>query len=462
MIAENYNLLFVAFFLVWLTGTLARQAIVRQDTAFLGVGQWAVDFGLGAGIISFWLLLSCQLFGKIYFPSIFYIILILLCLVFYRSSKSFKNLWQAARRLFNLARTINIAGLVLFVFLCLMIYIVWMKAYFGPLEWDAWYLYGYHAKAFYIDKIIKPEFMVDPSPYILSAVDYRIILPMTEAWIFYIIGGAWDNSFGFLTVMYYLALLSFLYSIIKESHSSLLGVLVVLLIGSMTPAIYLGSTGMADLVLAFYILGGCFFLHRWLLTKNVSFVILSALFFVCGTMTKNEGINISIMTAIIFGFYAGLNRDRKKNIRPAMIFLILLVMGYIPYMIAYFTSVPVHHLYSAYLARKSETLGIRTGMIFTALLHQWTDYNSWGFLWIFLLVGLVSSLVGFVKKENLESGVIWLIILAQGAVYFLIHLTHPGDLSYFLSKTPDRLLFHLAPTLVYLSLVQWKVKKNPP
>ncbi len=461
VIVEKYFLLFFAFFWIWLTGTLCRRAIVRNDTGFLGAGQWAVDFGLGAGVISFWLLLSSQLVNKIYFQSIFYIILILLGFLIYHFVKSSYHLVPVPKPVFFSIKQISIAGLLLSILLCSVIYIVWMKAYFGPVEWDAWFLYGYHAKAFYFDKATKPEFMVDPSTYFLSAVDYRIILSMTEAWIFYILGGAWDNVYGFLTTIYYLALLSFLYSVLKESYSQVIAALIILLLGGTIPAIRLGSTGMADLVLAYYIFGGCFFLHRWLLTKNRSFIILSALFFVFGAMTKNEGICMAIIVTVVLWVYAAVDykNSRKINARHILYFSLLLVAGFIPYLFAYVQNFPFHHIYSAYFAYNLHTLLSRTRMIFFTLLHEWTDFKAWGFLWIFLLAGLISSIIRFARKENLETAILWFIVLTQGFIYFLIHLTHPGDLAYFLSTNPYRLLFHLVPTMIYLSLVQWKVEK---
>jgi hypothetical protein len=461
MIKENYTLFFFAIFLVWLTGTFVRRAIVRNETGFLGAGQWAVDFGLGAGIISFWLLLSSLLFGKIYFQSIFYIILCVGIFLLYRFWKSpDKSFWSPQPIHFSF-RNFDISGCILLTLFFLIICTIWMKAYFGPVEWDAWYQYGYHAKAFYFDKTIKPEFMIDPSPYFLSAVDYRIILSMTEAWIFYTLDGVWDNSYGFLTTIYYLALLSFLYYIIKNSFSQVFALLVIFLVGSMIPTIYLGSTGLVDLVLAYYIFGGCFFLHRWLLTKNISFIILSALFFVFSAMTKNEGISIAVITIFALWIYAGLSKKnfRKANLRHVTYFSILLIVGFMPYLFAYFKNYFFHHSYSAYFAHNSQTLVFRMKLIFSTLVHEWIDFDAWGFLWIFLLAGLVSSIVRFIQKKNLESGIIWLIILSQGLIYFLVLLTHPGDLPYFLSKTPDRLFFHLIPTMIYLSLVQWKVEK---
>ena len=461
MITENFPGFFYAIFLLWFMGFLFRKIFFKSETNFLGFAQWAVDFGLGAGIVTFWLVFLHPLLGKIYFQSVFYLLFVLAIYLIYRDGKSWisKIHFHETSPLFH--RSWDGYQLILWIFLLCLIWSVWMNAYYGPMEWDSWYIYGMHAKSFYFDRVIKPEFMFDLGRHIFSVVDYRLILPVCESWIFYMIGGTWDNSYGFLTAFYYMALLSLFYCGLKQYIPKIMSLLLTVLVGATTQALHLGATGMADLVLAFYILGGMIFLYQWMTTHSKSMILLSALFFLFGAMTKAEGISMVVMATAIFLIYAIFvsKEYRKTNLQHAGLYLGVLLIGFLPWLFVYLKSLQLHHYREPYALDHLDVLISRTQLIIDALTKEWFDIDNWGYLWVFVMFGFFYAIVQWSKNRKSESWILWAIILAQGFSYFLIHLTHPGDLIYFLSKTPYRLLFHLTPALVFTCMIQWNGNK---
>jgi hypothetical protein len=156
-------------------------------------------------------------------------------------------------------------------------------------DWDAWAIWLFKAKAFYLDGDIKTflsrtgEFTTQPG--------YPLLVPLYATFLYVLDGGVTDYAAKLLSPCSFLALLGVFYYFARRVASSLIAAVFTCLLATL-PAVALVAfelAGYADTTLALYLLAAGGFLALWWMEGRTADLAGASLAATAAAWTKNEG-----------------------------------------------------------------------------------------------------------------------------------------------------------------------------
>jgi hypothetical protein len=155
--------------------------------------------------------------------------------------------------------------------------------------WDAWAIWLFKGKAFYLDGGIQPflsrtqEFTTQPG--------YPLLVPLYVAFLYVLNGGVVEQAAKLLSPCSYLALLGVFYYLARRVASSLVSAAFAFMLATV-PVLALVAfelAGYADTTLSLYLLGAGGFLTLWLREGHMADLAGASLAATAAAWTKNEG-----------------------------------------------------------------------------------------------------------------------------------------------------------------------------
>lgn len=155
--------------------------------------------------------------------------------------------------------------------------------------WDAWAIWLFKGKAFYLDGGISPflsrtqEFTTQPG--------YPLLVPLYAAFLYVLNGGVDEQAAKLLSPCSYLALLGVFYYFARRAASNVVSAAFTCMLGT-APVLALVAfelAGYADTTLSLYLLGAAGFLTLWLLEGRTADLAGASLAATAAAWTKNEG-----------------------------------------------------------------------------------------------------------------------------------------------------------------------------
>jgi len=323
-------------------------------------------------------------------------------------------------------------------------------------DWDAWSIWNLRARFIYSGNEWKNGFSGE---ILWSHPDYPLLLPVLIARIWGIIGNRSVIIPSIIGLIYSLSIVSILVIVLYQ-FQDLMQSLLAGMFGISIVYLGLGFKQYADLPLTFYILGAniVLFLCDILNPKRQSLFTLAGFLVGATFYTKNEGwaffIGMIISRLVL---YLLESRDILSILKENLFFLV----GLFPVLLTalYFKVelAPSNDLIGNmnFVVIREKILDFdRYILILNALKDQFLSYGS-------LLVALFPLLIFYVLIMGVsfpiafQKGLISLIVRICGLllVYFMVYILTYQDLSWHLKTSIQRLVTHLAPSILFLCFV---------
>ncbi|HLF28102.1 MAG TPA: glycosyltransferase family 39 protein [Anaerolineae bacterium] len=351
----------------------------------------------------------------------------------------------------SLVRPSRRSALVLLLVLLLIVHIAYVAVLASgrPLDiWDSWVTWGMKARTIFLNDGISPAVYAEPSRAV-THLDYPLLMPMLEAWIYAWLGAPDDRFAGVVSIWFYLALLGLCYSAARRRGASALFALVVTTTMATMASLALGAgLVFADVPLAAFATLAAVYLIRWLKDRSWGTLIIAAIAAGLMVWTKREG--VVLLAALCLSILL-VGRDIRRTWVGigALLFAALLFVG--PWWlllvlngVANTDFAPITWTtFQANLGR----LPTIAWMMFGSLISV-----NWNYVWP--ICGLIggSLLIGRLKRENTQPA-----LDSTANLYLLIAACYLGlmSLSYIFSayapyqqhvaSSVDRLVAHVAP-----------------
>jgi hypothetical protein len=188
---------------------------------------------------------------------------------------------------------------ILLTMLALQIVYITLVAVGKPLDiWDSWVTWAMKARTIFLDGSISPAVYADSSRAI-THLDYPLLLPLIEAWLFSWLGAPDDRLVGVFAVLFYLALAGVCYSAVRRWGGTwrfALGAAVVAVSLPQLPQV--SSIVFADVPLATFVTIAAIYLIEWLERGSRGALIIAAAAGGLMPWTKREGLVLLVVICL--------------------------------------------------------------------------------------------------------------------------------------------------------------------
>jgi hypothetical protein len=251
-----------------------------------------------------------------------------------RTAPRWPNRWTAS----------GLASAGLAVALGLVVVYVAALADGRPLQvWDSWVTWGMKARLIWQTDTIPPGVYADPTRAV-TLVDYPLLVPLLEAWLYTWLGAPDDRLAGLVNVVSYAALLGLACVALRARPSaslaagaasdkqSAVGLLLPLLAAGYLASIWalagLAGLAFADVPLALFALLAGVYLVRWLEGGPPALLVVAATAAGALGWTKREGV-VLLALYVLASLIAGRGRGRgsRRWAAPALVLGGLLIAG---------------------------------------------------------------------------------------------------------------------------------------
>ncbi|MGH2543349.1 MAG: hypothetical protein ACRDIB_11145, partial [Ardenticatenaceae bacterium] len=181
--------------------------------------------------------------------------------------------------------------------------------------WDSWVTWGMKARTIFLEGAITPAVYADLSRAV-THLDYPLLVPLLEAWLYQWVGAADDRLASAITVLYYLSLTGICYTAVRRwggTRLFALGVLVAIALGTHTAA--LASFAFADVPLALYATTALLYLIMWLEKREGGALTIAAISAGLLPWTKREGLLLLVVLGLAVLVLQGLTTRREVRQR---------------------------------------------------------------------------------------------------------------------------------------------------
>jgi len=386
----------------------------------------AFSFGVGVGLISFEMFIYSIL--RIQWSNVLLLTPWLIPTFF-----AFKNTKLKLSRIFSNYKFVDY---LLFILILILLAFTFFEANIRPLyAWDgiaSWVLKG---KVFYFDGFLNSNFLAlikDSHPYIIS---------LGNTYIFNLLGTPDDRSVQIFYYAFYFFLALLFYSSLKKQMGIRRSLIFTFLILSTQNLIRHGGryeAGYADLALGFYIFSTLLILIEYLKKQSYKILYVLLLLTAITSLVKEEGMFFSYLIFLIILIL----QVKKRNFKGFFYWIIGLapLVGWEVF--EYYNRIPFHYYYTQFNIQI-----FRAPVVAKYMFLEFLNIQNWNLLWIFFLIGILYSI------KNRKTNLIYLIILYQLFIYFLVFLISPQQPQLHVPNAIDRLLLHLAPIALYITVL---------
>jgi len=322
--------------------------------------------------------------------------------------------------------------------------------------WDAWLIWCFRARVFFIDGGVKDSFLLDPA-YKYAHPDYPLLVPLSAAWVYTALGRAAGIWAKLLYPLQFVSMLFVFHRAVKAATTAANAMLFTALL-SLTPIIIVHSGGMlqaigplaggdylgyADLTLSIYMLSAGVFLYFAANGAPSSYIVLSAIFFALGAWTKNEGLPFALFGFLLIIVQTALGRKGLKGLKTLEACVCALALFIVPWA-AYKA---LYSIGGDFAGRMSPAvflanLGRVRLVVSTAIDYLFFKPGLFAFTWWAFVVSAVLNWRGFSSRPLL---MLYLLLFFQLFLYLFVYVVTPFDIVWHMRTSLDRLVLHMIP-----------------
>lgn len=433
-----------SLFPVFLLGFFCMRLIEGENKENPALASVAVNFGIGAGLLYLILFLSQIVTGHLR-PSAVYIgsaVLAVLNIYFIRPD--IKHLLKPRKE--------DLIGITLVI---LISFVILIPTIDKALDGDGWAIWAFKARVFFEDGKIASSFLTDMERYAYAHLDYPLLVPLLEYWVYFHLGHVNDHVIRLVPICFWILMLSFFYSTLSERVKRRHALLGTALLAFTWPITLNVVMGLVDGVQAFYNLVGIVYLFKWFENRGKSNLWTTVLILGFGMNVKNEGLGFwtaTIGILLIFSVYKSRITKSYESLLSACKFCLAGIVIYLPWLIEKrimglgselfsrgFPAIPdiIQRLKELGIYYINEVINIR--------------YPGWGLLWIFLLFALL-KMIYYSSLRREQYLVPILVCLMQFLIFIVIFAITPYDLSYHIATAGNRTILQVVPAIFWLGM----------
>lgn len=446
-LVTNLSLTFVSIIITWLVGAFTMFILFNDEFSlpeFIGF-----SYILGTGITASLLYISSMTLNRFYplFVYVFLFISGITSFILWLNGR-YMHLWKAIKQ----NKQLRYYEYLLILPALFIIAVVILGGISGAPNWDGLLTYGFISKSFFLSNRIDMGFFTDVIRYGHVHLDYPLLLPLLEYWLYLFIGSANYQLIQFISISYYIALACIFYGSMKQRTTPLTALLSLLII-LFNPIIISNTVGGdTDIIVAVYLIG-ILIVYSKLITRS-SFKMAFMLGMLTGFLanTKNEGFAFFLMFSALLIFIPGVTKKIWLYY-----FIPSAVLG-----LPWFITKLKYGIRSDLLInifRRIPLFKERLPVVLNYYYHFFTGtfpiVKGTGFLWLIVTLGFITMLIN--KSARRSLGALWLPFILQLLIYTAVYFTTPHTIKWQLELSIFRTMTQLAPPLLWLSLaVLWK------
>jgi hypothetical protein len=319
-------------------------------------------------------------------------------------------------------------------------------------DWDAFAIWGFKAKVLAHEALRPtPAYFHDLS-LSYSHLDYPLMVPFLTAGAYAAMGTVDDQTGKLVSVFLDVLLVPMVYLGLRWKLRRLPSVCLSAILILLPVMLRLAGAGCADLPLTMFYAGSILYVGRWIDQRQRADLILAILFSAFMAFTKNEGLVLALINGAVmlgFGLYYG---PRRAWIGALFFFAGLLAMD--AAWLIWNRSLPrTHEDYGAKLWSSLLVTNLpRLKQIIPLMTVQAAEFQTWGLLWILLVVMV---LLGWRAWRRSYVLALWVLLGLHLLSYALVYCVTPWELATLMSMTMDRLLLHTVPAVIFLAGWHW-------
>lgn len=433
--------------------------LARLDTGrplYERAALWFVLGSAGASLMVFWLSLvdsatalkAAAIFG------------LFAMLSFAASGLQFTLRCVAARRASGpapasqeVSRTGSLLNLALSSALLVQIVCIAFAVAFTAVGWDGIMNWGIKAKVFFVHGGVPLSYFSDTS-MVGSHLNYPLLVPVSEAWVYFFVGGVNERLVKFFFLGMFLSLLAIFYRAIRREHPPRYAISFTLLLGVTPEFLKLTASGYAELPLSVFMLGAAAYLYFWLKEGRSSDLMLAATLSALGMWVKREGMIFWLINLFAIIMWAIVMRGRPGRLRARAVLTYLVpALFMVPwYLLLAWQAVPDVDFGPIGLSAAIAHLD-RLPVLAQMLIAQMASIDSWGVLWaLFILAALYGS------RKALSAGEAYLFGAVVGYIGVMTFLytfsAWGGGYALHVQSSLDRIVFQVVPIAVFFIAVR--------
>lgn len=265
------------------------------------------------------------------------------------------------------------------------------------------------------------SYLTDPSRQ-WAHQDYPWLLPLTEAWFYYLTGHASVVLTKLVCASFFAVLLISLYFGLRRSLQDRTSLTVTALVGAIPSLVVWSSTGYADTTVSLYWLTSVIYLYHWLQTRAREDLSIATMLVTLAVWTKHEGLVYwSLQTVVVL-----IASVRSNGFRKALSNLGLFagISGIV--LVPWLTFLGLFHLQSydfSAVSPQTTLAGLdRLPVIVASVLRELANPMHWVLLWVVFAVAVVLLIlrpgnVWWLRAYLALSAAVPIVVFSLGYMY---------------------------------------------
>lgn len=411
---------------------------------------YGAALGIGAGALTLILLLASSLTGGL---SLIWGYLLLLATVLLKTrsvpEQGCRPIVKSAKRRLGLLEMCLLGALVSIVLAMIA------SGIFGTLEGDGWAIWGFKAKVFFLNRRIDLAFLRDEARFGFAHLDYPLLLPLVEWWVYAHLGHVNDSVVRLVHVAFYFGLLAAFFGSLRAYVGRTAALLCTVALALLGPATISTLDGYADVILGYYALLGFVSFVAWVDDAQPAAVASAGISLGFGTHVKAEGLSwlLAIAPSLALAVWRAPGASRARLIRLGTFFAISVPVAVIWPLYRWIFGIPLSPIV------RLPTLDLaasRLPVVFDAFLSEmglhWPGSQGWALLWVFTLLGCARAMMSPGPRRR-QAVWRWSPVLLQALMVFGFYLLTVAPLKWHLATSLTRVLLQLAPCCLWASAV---------
>lgn len=314
---------------------------------------------------------------------------------------------------------------------------------------DATWFWTPKAKIFYQHRFIPFAAFRDLTEFVHP--DYPLLLPLTEAWLFLWMGEVNEYFMKLISPVYMVLLVLAVWAFVGRLFGRPAALVAAGLLATTPFVLHHGTTGFADLPLAFYSWLAVALVLVWFQTPQPRLLLLAAVFLGLTGWVKNEGLGLILVSGCVFpGYLAGQERSgSRETLRATLLFGgvalgVVLPWLFVRYSLGLESDLSLPPL-ATVLPMTVQRVWPIAKVVATELFAFSRVLTTWNLAWYLLLLVVI-----FHRRALWRSLLRYPVLITAGQVfvYVGVYLITPYNVDWHVRSSLERLLLQLYPLAV--------------
>ena len=319
------------------------------------------------------------------------------------------------------------------------------------IEWDAFAIWQLKAEVLAtLPMHPRPGYFSDVA-LSYSHLRYPVLAPMVSAGM-HAMNGRLDDLGKTISLLWYPGMLGAAYCAVRRINGKTAALTATALLACLEPFCRYGGSGTAETAITAFYACSILCLLRWQETGDWGYAILAAIFSAWMAWTKNEGLALAAINAVVMAAM-GPRGKRGKSLAAAGMLAAIVAAIYLPWIVYTWGLPRTDEDYGGRLNPHEilSNLG-RLGTILTGMGRELIDWQDWGLLWVIVL-GLAAAERRRFKDRAIAT--IGILLILHLLAYVPPLMVTNWKLEELLAVSTDRLMMHVAPVGAILIGALW-------